>query len=100
MATLEDKKEVNRPKFRDNLSRLIIGYTELKEEHELLLSRYDSLSKEVATYCEKIKELQDKYDKLLIAKTVEVSKGEVQRVSDKLSKLEQEIEYCITLLMK
>ncbi|MBE6329439.1 MAG: DUF342 domain-containing protein [Bacteroidales bacterium] len=100
MATLEDKMEDNQPTLKENIAKLISEYNELREDKVRLLGRIDSLTKEVADYKEAMRELKKKYERLIIAKSVEVSKTEVAKVSRRLSELEQEIEYCITLLMK
>ena len=72
----------------------------MREDKFRLLGRIDSLTKEVADYKEALRELKKKYERLMVAKTVESSKADVAKVSKRLSELEQEIEYCITLLMK
>ncbi len=100
MATLKKQNKIDRPEFKDNVTRLIISYNDLKRDREELLSRIDSLEKEVAHYSNTSKEWRDKYEALLLAKTIEASKEEVDHVRKRLSKLEQEIEYCITLLIK
>ncbi|MBO5132395.1 MAG: hypothetical protein J6C20_04905 [Paludibacteraceae bacterium] len=100
MATLEDKMEDNQPTLKENIAKLISEYNELREDKVRLLGRIDSLTKEVADYKEALRELKKKYERLIIAKSVESSKTEVAKVSRRLSELEQEIEYCITLLMK
>jgi chromosome segregation ATPase len=100
MATLEDKMEDNQPSLKENIAKLISEYNELREDKFRLLGRIDSLTKEVADYKEAMRELKKKYERLIIAKSVEASKTEVAKVSRRLSELEQEIEYCITLLMK
>ena len=100
MATLEDKMEDNQPSLKENIAKLISEYNELREDRFRLLGRIDSLTKEVADYKEALRELKKKYERLMVAKTVESSKADVAKVSKRLSELEQEIEYCITLLMK
>lgn len=100
MATLEDKMEDNQPTLKENIAKLISEYNELREDKVRLLGRIDSLTKEVADYKEALRELKKKYERLMVAKTVESSKVDVAKVSRRLSELEQEIEYCITLLMK
>ncbi|MBO5828609.1 MAG: hypothetical protein U0L67_01100 [Paludibacteraceae bacterium] len=100
MATLEDKMEDNQPSLKENIAKLISEYNELREDKFRLLGRIDSLTKEVADYKEALRELKKKYERLMVAKTVESSKADVAKVSKRLSELEQEIEYCITLLMK
>lgn len=100
MATLEDKMEDNQPTLKENIAKLISEYNELREDKVRLLGRIDSLTKEVADYKEAMRELKKKYERLMVAKTVESSKADVAKVSRRLSELEQEIEYCITLLMK
>ena len=100
MATLEDKMEDNQPTLKENIVKLISEYNELREDKVRLLGRIDSLTKEVADYKEALRELKKEYERLMVAKTVESSKADVAKVSRRLSELEQEIEYCITLLMK
>ena len=100
MATLEDKMEDNQPSLKENIAKLISEYNELREDRFRLLGRIDSLTKEVADYKEALRELKKKYERLMVVKTVESSKADVAKVSKRLSELEQEIEYCITLLMK
>lgn len=100
MATLEDKMEDNQPSLKENIAKLISEYNELREDKFRLLGRIDSLTKEVADYKEALRELKKKYERLMVAKVVESSKADVAKVSKRLSELEQEIEYCITLLMK
>lgn len=100
MATLEDKMEDNQPSLKENIAKLISEYNELREDRVRLLGRIDSLTKEVADYKEALRELKKKYERLMVAKAVESSKADVAKVSKRLSELEQEIEYCITLLMK
>lgn len=92
--------EDNQPTLKENIAKLISEYNELREDKVRLLGRIDSLTKEVADYKEALRELKKKYERLIIAKSVESSKTEVAKVSRRLSELEQEIEYCITLLMK
>jgi predicted nuclease with TOPRIM domain len=92
--------EDNQPSLKENIAKLISEYNELREDKFRLLGRIDSLTKEVADYKEALRELKKKYERLMVAKTVESSKADVAKVSKRLSELEQEIEYCITLLMK
>lgn len=92
--------EDNQPTLKENIAKLISEYNELREDKVRLLGRIDSLTKEVADYKEALRELKKKYERLMVAKTVESSKADVAKVSRRLSELEQEIEYCITLLMK
>lgn len=100
MATLEDNKEVNRPDLRDNITRLIISYNEMKADRSLLLSRIESLQNEVDACKAEMRDLRSKYENLLVAKTLETSSEDLDRVRKRLSEMEQEIEYCITLLIK
>lgn len=92
--------EDNQPTLKENIAKLISEYNELREDRVRLLGRIDSLTKEVADYKEALRELKKKSERLMVAKAVESSKADVAKVSKRLSELEQEIEYCITLLMK
>ena len=67
MATLKKQNKIDRPEFKDNVTRLIISYNDLKRDREELLSRIDSLEKEVAHFCNTSNEWKDKYEVLLLA---------------------------------
>jgi hypothetical protein len=82
----------------DKLKVLLENYNFLKEENELLYSKLAILENQKVKNQQEINEIENKYQLLKIAKTIEGSKEDTKETKLKINALIREIDVCITQL--
>jgi len=82
----------------DKLNILLENYNFLKEENELLYSKLAILENQKVKNQQEINEIENKYQLLKIAKTIEGSKEDTKETKLKINALIREIDVCITQL--
>ena len=84
--------------LEDKLKNLLSNYEFLKEENEALLHNNTKLHLLLQEKEQQLKNQQDKYDLLKVAKTIEGSKENTKNTKLKINALIREIDKCIIQL--
>ena len=84
--------------LESKLATLVERYTFLKEENEILISNVNKLEVLGSQYKEELKQEQEKYRLLKIAKTIEGSRTDSRETKNKINTLIREIDKCIVKL--
>lgn len=87
-------------KLNENIHKLILLYKENENENCKLKKELEELTKEKLILENRIKTLEEKYDKLKTAKTLEKVIGDTGEARHKLNRIIREIDNCIALLNK
>jgi hypothetical protein len=82
----------------NKLKILLENYNFLKEENELLYSKLTILESQITKEKQLFNELENKYQTLKIAKTIEGSKEDKRDTKLKINALIREIDACIVQL--
>jgi cell division septum initiation protein DivIVA len=82
----------------DKLKKLLENYHFLKEENEFLFSKIALLEKELVEGKQLLNDIEEKYQTLKIAKTIEGSKEDRRETKLKINALIREIDTCIVQL--
>ncbi|MFZ2282612.1 MAG: hypothetical protein WAV86_01915 [Lutibacter sp.] len=82
----------------DKLKILLENYHFLKEENEFLFSKIALLENELAEGKQLLNDIEEKYQTLKIAKTIEGSKEDRRETKLKINALIREIDTCIVQL--
>ncbi|MFZ3274771.1 MAG: hypothetical protein WA143_10925 [Lutibacter sp.] len=82
----------------DKLKILLENYHFLKEENEFLFSKIALLENELADGKQLLNDIEEKYQTLKIAKTIEGSKEDRRETKLKINALIREIDTCIVQL--
>ena len=82
----------------DKLSRLLENYNFLKEENELLISKITILENKIIKEKQQFNEIENKFQALKIAKTIEGSKEDRRDTKLKINALIREVDVCINQL--
>lgn len=82
----------------DKLSMLLENYNFLKEENELLISKITLLENNIIKEKQQFNEIENKYQALKIAKTIEGSKEDRRETKLKINALIREVDSCINQL--
>ena len=78
--------------------QLILQYQKLQSKNNELLEQVNTLTERLSKAKEEAKDWKIKYNSLVCAKTLEPSEEEAKKLRNRMSKLEREVENCITLL--
>ena len=84
--------------LEDKLKNILSNYEFLKEENEALLQNNTKLHLLLEEKEQQLKNQQEKYDLLKVAKTIEGSKENTRDTKLKINALIREIDKCITQL--
>lgn len=82
----------------DKLKTLLENYNFLKEENEFLYGKLAVLENQITKEKQNFNEIENKYQLLKIAKTIEGSKEDTRETKLKINALIREIDACITQL--
>ncbi|NLP58721.1 hypothetical protein [Lutibacter sp. B1] len=82
----------------DKLKTLLENYKFLKEENEFLYGKLAVLENQITKEKQNFNEIENKYQLLKIAKTIEGSKEDTRETKLKINALIREIDACITQL--
>ena len=86
--------------LREQISRLVSLYQNLKLEKEELVREKMNLLEQVESLSKEYEEFKHQYDILKLAKTFAVNTGDSQQAKNKISQIVREIDKCIALLNK
>ena len=84
--------------LQQQISRVLELYSSRKKEIEQLKKHNDELEERSRLESEKIKNLEEKYNKLKISKALIASSKDVHDAKLKVNRLVREIDKCIALL--
>ena len=84
--------------FENKLKVLLENYIFLKNENEILYNKIGQLEYKITEEKRTFKELENNYDSLKIAKTIEGSKEDKRETKLKINALIREIDACIVQL--
>lgn len=84
--------------LEDKLKNILSNYEFLKEENEALLHNNTKLQFLLEEKSQQLKNQQEEYDLLKVAKTIEGSKENTKNTKLKINALVREIDKCITQL--
>ena len=94
--TEDDKKVLNT--FEGKLKHLIYLYNEEKKENVSLRQLISEKEAEIECIQANLKELEEKYAYLKMARMISVNDNEVRDTKQRLAKLVREVDKCIALL--
>ena len=94
--TEDDKKVLNT--FEGKLKHLIYLYNEEKKENVSLKQLISEKEAEIERIQANLKELEEKYTYLKMARMISVNDNEVRDTKQRLAKLVREVDKCIALL--
>ncbi|MFC2110341.1 hypothetical protein ACFLSU_07220 [Bacteroidota bacterium] len=84
--------------LEDKLKSLLERYEFLKKENEILLVNINKIQQSQMFYKEELKNEQEKYRLLKIAKTIDGGKQDSKETKQKINALIREIDKCIVKL--
>ena len=84
--------------LQQRVQRVLELYSSRKSENEQLIQRNEELEGRIRLEQEKLKEIEDKYNKLKISKALIASSNDVHDAKLKVNRLVREIDKCIALL--
>jgi len=84
--------------FENKLKVLLENYIFLKNENEILYNKIGQLEYQITEEKRTFRELENNYDSLKIAKTIEGSKEDKRETKLKINALIREIDACIVQL--
>jgi len=84
--------------LEDRLKNILSNYEFLKKENEALLQNNTELHLLLEEKAQQLKNQQEKFDLLKVAKTIEGSKENTKNTKLKINALIREIDKCITQL--
>ncbi|MBQ6063343.1 MAG: hypothetical protein IJK42_00665 [Prevotella sp.] len=84
--------------FTTRVRQLILQYDVRKKELSELREALKKSEESIKVMEKKLKQLQNDYNSLKIAKMVEITDGDMEEAQKRLSKLIRDVNKCITLL--
>jgi len=84
--------------LKDKINRIIELYNKEKNKNYLLIKENQDLKERVKTAQQNLDDIQTKYDKLKIAKTIMASSINLNDARLKVNRMVREIDRCIALL--
>ncbi len=85
-------------KLEQKIDKLVESYKSEKEENKMLRTQITQLSSQLEQSASSYALLQEEYDKLKIAKTIEASGADVRDTKQRINQIVREIDKCIALL--
>ncbi len=85
-------------KLEEKIDRLVEKYQAEKEENLMMQNRLSQLTDQLEQASQSYSSLEDRFDKLKISKTLEVSGEDVRDTKMRINQLVREIDKCIALL--
>lgn len=93
--TAEDKKVAL---FTTRVRQLLLQYEQLKELNAQLQEELSKREASISDLESRLGSLQSNYDRLMTAKMLEISEGDMESAKARLSHLIRSVNKCITLL--
>ena len=84
--------------FATRVRQMILQYEEVKKENNELYDLVDQREKEIAKLEAQLKQAQNDYNSLKMAKMIEISDGDMEGAQKRISKLIRDVNKCITLI--
>ena len=84
--------------LQQRVQRVLELYSSRKSENEQLIRQNKELEEKIRLEQEKIKDIEDKYNKLKISKALIASSDDVHDAKLKVNRMVREIDKCIALL--
>lgn len=84
--------------FEGRVRQLILRFQELKKENEELYLIVGKNEEEIKGLKENLSRSEQNYNRLKMARMVEITDGDLQGAKDRLSKLIREVNKCIAVL--
>jgi len=84
--------------FEGRVRQLILRFQELKKENEELYLMVGKNEEEIKGLKENLSRSEQNYNRLKMARMVEITDGDLQGAKDRLSKLIREVNKCIAVL--
>ncbi len=85
-------------KLEQKIDKLVESYKSEKEENRMLRTQIAQISNQLEQSASSYALLQDEFDKLKIAKTIEASSADVRDTKLRINQIVREIDKCIALL--
>ena len=92
------KAESNIKTFTTQVRRLILKFSELKQENAELYTMVDERDKQIAELQKRLSEAEKKYNALMTAKMLTIADNDIENTRKKVNKLIRTVNQCITLL--
>ena len=92
------KAESNIKTFTKQVRRLILKFSELKQENAELYTMVDERDRLITELKKQLEEAEKKYDALMTAKMLSIADTDIENTRKKVNKLIRTVNQCITLL--
>ena len=92
------KAESNIKTFTTQVRRLILKFSELKQENAELYTMVDERDRLITELKKQLEEAEKKYDALMTAKMLSIADTDIENTRKKVNKLIRTVNQCITLL--
>lgn len=92
------KAESNIKTFTTQVRRLILKFSELKQENAELYTMVDERDRLITGLKKQLEEAEKKYDALMTAKMLSIADTDIENTRKKVNKLIRTVNQCITLL--
>ena len=92
------KAESNIKTFTTQVRRLILKFSELKQENAELYTMVDERDRLITELQKQLEEAEKKYDALMTAKMLSIADTDIENTRKKVNKLIRTVNQCITLL--
>ena len=92
------KAESNIKTFTTQVRRLILKFSELKQENAALYTMVDERDRLITELKKQLEEAEKKYDALMTAKMLSIADTDIENTRKKVNKLIRTVNQCITLL--
>lgn len=84
--------------FTTRVRQMILQYTELKEQNAALSAFIDEQKARIGQLEAQNEKLRGDYDRLKVARMVEITDGDMASAQKRLAKLIRDVDKCITLV--
>jgi chromosome segregation ATPase len=84
--------------FTTRVRQMLLRFTEVKKENDDLYALVDERDQEIKRLTAQLKQAQNDYQSLKMAKMMEITDGDLEEASKRLSKLIRDVNKCITLV--
>ena len=84
--------------FETRVRQLILSFQELKKENQNMQAMLEKNEQTVNELRQQMKQKQDDYDSLKMAKMIEITDGNLSDAKERLSRLIRDVNKCIAIL--
>ena len=93
-----DANEKTLTAFTTRVRQMILQYSDLKKENSELYAMVDERDAQIKDLQKKLEQADREYKLLKMAKTLEVTDGDMESAQKRVAKLIRDVNKCITLL--